>query len=221
MPDTDIQPISAEQPATEHAPQEAPTPELSPATPSPATEPEETKPASEPQPIEPVSTPSEPQPILSETDNRQPTTPTPTQQEPPAIPNQQPATDNQQPAPTPSSPIPTNNRQLTTDNSQPAPTAPPLQSAEAAQPQSEPARPHLRSLLAKALEKIQFRKRARLEKIMKLAEIKRRITNDDAQKLLRVSDATATRYLAELVQRERLTKRGVKAAARYELPGTK
>src|SRR3989338_7339485 len=50
----------------------------------------------------------------------------------------------------------------------------------------------VRSLLAKAMAKIQFRKQAKLEKIMVLAKERGQVTNDQAQKLLRVSDATAS-----------------------------
>lgn len=70
----------------------------------------------------------------------------------------------------------------------------------------------IQRLLAKAKEKIQFRKQAKLEKIMVFAKAQGGITNDQAQKLLRVSDATATRYLAQLVKTGRL--RLVKAVGR-------
>ena len=72
------------------------------------------------------------------------------------------------------------------------------------------------SLLAKALAKIQFRKQAKLEKIMVLAKQRGQITNDDAQKLLRVSDATASRYLAELVKNGRLQMVGHPRNASYK-----
>lgn len=71
-------------------------------------------------------------------------------------------------------------------------------------------------LLMKAKEKIQFRKRAKLEKIMGLAREKTKITNDDVQKLLRCSDATATRYLSELAKQGRLRLAGIKKGSIYE-----
>lgn len=71
-------------------------------------------------------------------------------------------------------------------------------------------------LLQKAKEKIQFRKRAKLEKIMDLVQNKSRVTNDDVQRLLRCSDATATRYLAELVKQGRLRRIGAGPALIYE-----
>lgn len=48
-------------------------------------------------------------------------------------------------------------------------------------------------------EVTQARKRERLEKIVVMAAQKRIITNNDVEKLLKVSDATATRYLSQLV----------------------
>lgn len=68
--------------------------------------------------------------------------------------------------------------------------------------------PSLKSFLAKALEKIQFRKKAKLEKIVKLAREKKSITNDQVEKLLHISDATATRYLSALVKQGRLRRIG-------------
>jgi hypothetical protein len=74
-----------------------------------------------------------------------------------------------------------------------------------------------KSLLKRALEKIQFRKRAKLEKIVKFALENKSIANDDIEKLLRVSDKTATRYLNQLVQEGRLFRIGAPQHARYEL----
>lgn len=55
-----------------------------------------------------------------------------------------------------------------------------------------------------ALEKIRFNKRRKLDKIVALAKEKGRIKNDDVEKLLRVSDSTAARYLNQLVLEARL-----------------
>lgn len=74
----------------------------------------------------------------------------------------------------------------------------------------------IKSLLAKAQDKIQFNKQKKLEKITQLAQKKKTITNDDVQKLLRVSDATATRYLVKLVQQSRLTRVGSPRDAKYQ-----
>ena len=50
--------------------------------------------------------------------------------------------------------------------------------------------------------------RERLEKLMAFAKTRKQITNDDVQKLLRVSDATATRYLSRLVKEGKLRREG-------------
>lgn len=63
-----------------------------------------------------------------------------------------------------------------------------------------------RELLIKAREMIQFRKRKKLEKIMSLFLKQSSITNDDVQKLVYVSDATATRYLQQLEREGRIKK---------------
>ena len=55
-----------------------------------------------------------------------------------------------------------------------------------------------RDLLVKARATIQDRKRKKLDKIMEALNAKGKITNDEVEKLLHVSDATATRYLSAL-----------------------
>jgi predicted HTH transcriptional regulator len=75
----------------------------------------------------------------------------------------------------------------------------------------------LRQLWQKALEKIRERKSKRLEKILQFAKEKREITNDDVEKLLHVSDITATRYLNELVKQGRLKRIGPPSRAKYKL----
>lgn len=64
-----------------------------------------------------------------------------------------------------------------------------------------------RELLIKAREMIQFRKRKKLEKIMSLFLKQSSITNDDVQKHVYVSDATATRYLQQLEKEGRIKKK--------------
>lgn len=85
-------------------------------------------------------------------------------------------------------------------------------------PLSAPVNP-IPGLLAKARVVLVGRKQKKLEKILKLAREKARITNDDAQKLLRVSDATATRYLSQLVKEGKLRQTGHPRHAVYEFPG--
>ncbi|MDP2704266.1 MAG: HTH domain-containing protein [bacterium] len=61
-----------------------------------------------------------------------------------------------------------------------------------------PTRNLVRDILAKAKAKIQSKKKAKLEKILQALNSKTKITNDEVEKLLHVSDATATRYLSAL-----------------------
>lgn len=66
------------------------------------------------------------------------------------------------------------------------------------------------------LEVVRARRAERLEKIVQLAREKRVITNDDVEKLLKVSDSTATRYLNALVLSARLKRSGSDGGAVYE-----
>ena len=56
----------------------------------------------------------------------------------------------------------------------------------------------IRDLLSRARIAIQDRKRKKRDKIMQALNTRNKITNDEVEKLLRVSDATATRYLSAL-----------------------
>src|SRR3989338_855768 len=88
-----------------------------------------------------------------------------------------------EPLPAPSEPLP--NQQPASQPSVPAQVAAPIV--------------HLgRDVLAKARATIQDRKHKKLEKILEALTAKGKITNDEVEKLLHVSDATATRYLSAL-----------------------
>ena len=88
-----------------------------------------------------------------------------------------------EPLPAPSEPLP--NQQPASQPSVPAQVAAPIV--------------HLgRDVLTKARATIQDRKHKKLEKILEALTVKGKITNDEVEKLLHVSDATATRYLSEL-----------------------
>ena len=63
-------------------------------------------------------------------------------------------------------------------------------------------------LLAKAKNAIQFRKRKKLDKVMSLFLKQSKITNDEVEKFLHVSDATATRYLSELEKEGKIKQNG-------------
>ena len=65
-----------------------------------------------------------------------------------------------------------------------------------------------RQLLISARNAIQFRKRKKLDKVMALFLQKSKITNAEVQKLLHVSDATATRYLSELEREGKIKQNG-------------
>lgn len=110
-----------------------------------------------------------------------------------------------EPTPAPTSPMEQTAQSETstaqTTVSEPLPPEPePITSAQTP-PASQPTPPpsnFARDLLAKARATIQFRKTAKLEKIMTELGKKNKIANDEVEKLLHVSDATATRYLSKL-----------------------
>ncbi len=90
-----------------------------------------------------------------------------------------------------------------------APTPQAVIPSEAVTPPSEATnQSFIKNLLAKAGEKIQFNKRKKLEKIMGLARQKGKINNADVCKALRVSDATAFRYLDLLEKQGRIKQLG-------------
>lgn len=66
----------------------------------------------------------------------------------------------------------------------------------------------IHGLLIKAQAKIQFNKQKKLEKIIQFASTREKITNDEVQNLLRVSDKTAERYLKKLVAEGKLQRFG-------------
>src|SRR3989344_3572424 len=65
-----------------------------------------------------------------------------------------------------------------------------------------------RELLITARNAIQFRKRKKLDKVMSLFLQQSKITNDEVEKLLHVSDATATRYLSILEKENKIRQAG-------------
>jgi hypothetical protein len=116
---------------------------------------------------------------------------------------------NEPPISVPVQPVPT----------QLAPSAPAALTPQAPQPQSPAQQDQtgfIRALLVKAQAKIQSNKQKKLDKIILFAQKKKIIANEDVQKLLRVSDATATRYLVKLVQQGRLARVGNPRDAKYQ-----
>ena len=71
---------------------------------------------------------------------------------------------------------------------------------------------HDRELLKIARAKIQNQKQQKLEKIMGLFDTKEKITNDDVEKLLHCSDATARRYLNKLLRQGKIKRLGATGA---------
>jgi hypothetical protein len=109
----------------------------------------------------------------------------------------------------------------------PSPELPPIETPKPEIPQPSPAPQPvpptnpttsitIKDRLYAALEKIQFRKRAKLDKVLALAAKKRSIKNDDVEELLKVSDSTAQRYLNQLVREGKLRRSGPPQNAVYE-----
>ena len=65
-----------------------------------------------------------------------------------------------------------------------------------------------RQLLISARNAIQFRKRKKSDRVMSLFLKQSKITNDEVEKFLHVSDATATRYLSQLKKEGRIKQSG-------------
>ncbi len=65
-----------------------------------------------------------------------------------------------------------------------------------------------RQLLITARNAIQFRKRKKLDRVMSLFLQNSKITNDEVEKFLHVSDATATRYLSILEKENKIKQVG-------------
>ena len=90
----------------------------------------------------------------------------------------------------------------------PAPPAPTTPSNKPNSPSSAEATEGRRELLAKGRAKVQEKKQKKLDKIMELLNTKDKVSNADVEKLLRVSDATATRYLSALQKQGKIRKVG-------------
>ena len=117
------------------------------------------------------------------------------------------------PEPTPSEPLqtaqinPAEVEKAAQAASEPAPTPQPQAPAPPA-PTTPPNQSHSRELLAKGRAKVQEKKLKKLDKIMELLNTKDKVSNADVEKLLRVSDATATRYLSALQKQGKIRKVG-------------
>ena len=122
-------------------------------------------------------------------------------------------------APESASPQPESESALTPE---PAPSAPQAETAPPA-PKPDPIpvtneTVGFARLLARANEVLFGRKRRKLDRIVDLAVKQGQIRNNDVEKLLRVSDATATRYLTQLVHEGRLKHEGSPKQPHYRKP---
>ncbi len=94
----------------------------------------------------------------------------------------------------------------------PIPAEPPKVSPPGSNSSPLPPVPDFRTRIKEAKHR---KREVKLERILAYVREKGKVTNDEVQKLLRVSDATATRYLHELVKRGLLQKGGATRAIYY------
>jgi hypothetical protein len=85
---------------------------------------------------------------------------------------------------------------------------PEISQNERAKPVEENKRSFARELLITARNAIQFRKRKKLDRVMSLFLKQSKITNNEVEKFLHVSDATATRYLSQLEKEGKIKQSG-------------
>ena len=149
---------------------------------------------SEPLPEAEAKTPSEPAHPVSEA------TPEPPPSEPLQMAQINPA-EVEKAAQAASEPTPTPQPQAPASTSSPQASAPPAPTTPSNQSRS-------RDLLAKGRAKVQEKKQKKLDKIMELLNTKEKVSNADVEKLFRVSDATATRYLSALQKQGKIRKVG-------------
>ena len=169
--------------------------------------------------LEPVLTPSVSEPV-AEPESAQ-------VEEAPVEPAQtsEPATNSTEaPVSTPVSPEapPTQSEPVQTNSSQPAssqPASAPLtpQTSQSQLPAQPDQTSFIRTLLAKANEKLHSNRQKKLDTLMRFASTKKKITNDEVQKLLRISDKTAERYLSRLVKEGKLQRFGSTRDVSYGL----
>lgn len=142
--------------------------------------------------------PTEPTPSEQTQGPSQPETPT---ESAPAIP--------ESPSPAPAAPIPP----VPQPQSPAQPPQTPQPVPQSTQNIDQTALIH--NLQTKARAKIQEHRQKKLEKVIEDAQQHQTVTNDEVQKLTRVSDATATRYLVDLVKQGRLVREGSPRHAKY------
>ena len=109
--------------------------------------------------------------------------------------------------PAPEAPAETSTAQITL-NEPLTPEPDPIKSAPSAATSNSQAIHGSRELMAQARAEVQNRKQKKLEKIMTELSKKENISNDEVEKLLHVSDATATRYLSALEKQGKIKQVG-------------
>lgn len=146
----------------------------------------------------------------------EPITPAPSEPLPPAeaqAPNEPAPVIEAPPEPTPSEPLqtaqinPAEVEEAAQAASEPTP-APQPQAPTSPAPTTPSKQSRSRDLLAKGRAKVQEKKQKKLDKIMELLNTKDKVSNADVEKLFRVSDATATRYLSALQKEGKIRKVG-------------
>ena len=154
-------------------------------------------------PPETTATPDAPQPISE--------SPSPATE----APESEPVTSTPEPAPAPVEAVQTpETAQPQTQTAQIPPDEPiapepePIQLPSAAAPVQTGILHAAREILVRARVAIQDRKRKKRDKIMLALTTKSKITNDEVEKLLHVSDATATRYLSALEKENKIRQVG-------------
>lgn len=108
----------------------------------------------------------------------------------------------------PTAQIPANEPIVPTPEPFPEPPPQPAPQAQVPVPVFAPITNFARDLAVKARAVIQSRKRKKLDKILEAVTKHGSITNDQVEKLLHVSDATATRYLTQLEKEGKLKQEG-------------
>ncbi len=133
-------------------------------------------------------------------------------QAPPSEPVSAPVTEPTPPpeavAPAPETPPTETPAQAEVSEPVPEPTPAQQSNPEPQQSSSTPTVPALHGDIAKARAKIQETKHKKLDKIMAKLSERGKITNDEVEKLLHVSDATATRYLQALEKENKIKQTG-------------
>jgi len=161
-------------------------------------------------PLEATATPDAPQ---TTPESPSPAIETPAPATEPAAPSQETSSPEAPSAPAEEAPAPETDHPSSPTGqlggNDPLPPEPdPIQPPSAAAPVPTGILHAARDLLLKARVTMQDRKRKKRDKILQALKTKNKITNDEVEKLLHVSDATAARYLSALVKENKIRQVG-------------